>query len=445
MNRMIPFAAAATLLCGALPATSLRAPLAAQQEDSAVPDSLTVEQAIERVVQTYPAVAEAAHGVAVARARVQERQTAFDPDVALAGSYSRIGPTPSLSVGGHAFHLFPADNWDGHVSLRHTLFDWGRRTTAVNEARSQETSAADNVDAVKSRLAYRTVQAFYGVLFLQEELEVQDEEIQALAQHLQITRNRVAAGAATDFDVLSTEVRIATAKSQRVDVTNALAQRRIELRQLLGLPADSSVVPVGGFQEDTTRLNEDSLVSVAFEQRPEVRLSRDAVASAEVQTHLASLSDRPSVSLELMGGAKNGYVPDLNQVKADFAAGMSVQLPLYNGHRTRAEVEAAEANVSVARSRTRALERQVSADVQQAVAAVRASREKIATTTVQVRQATEALALARTRYQAGVVTNLDVLDAETLLAQAKLVHLRGRYELISSRYQLRQAVGEKVW
>jgi outer membrane protein TolC len=79
------------------------------------------------------------------------------------------------------------------------------------------------------------------------------------------------------------------------------------------------------------------------------------------------------------------------------------------------------------------------------VAAARAARDKNADTEVQVRQATAALALARTRYQAGVVTNLDVLDAETVLAQAKLVQLRARYDLVRSRYQLQQAVGERVW
>jgi outer membrane protein len=410
-----------------------------------VPDSLTVEQAIQRVIATYPAVAEAAHGVAASQARVRQRETAFGPTVAMQGSYTRIGPTPPLSFGGQSFNLYPADNWNGFVSVHQTLFDWGRRTTAVDEARSQQTTAAENAEVVKSRLAYQTVQAFYGVLYLREAIKVQDEEIDALTQHLEITQRKQAAGTATDFDVLSTQVRIATARSRRVDITDALAQQDIALRQLLGLPADSAVTPVGGFAESPIGLDEDSLVQVAMAQRPDLGMSRDAVASAEVQAHLASLADRPAVSLDLSGGAKNGYVPDLNQVKADFVAGMSVQLPVYNGHRTRYQVEEAEANMAVARSRAQALERSVSADVQRAVAAVRASREKIATADIQVRQARAAVALARTRYEAGVVTNLDVLDAETLLSEAELEQLRARYELVRGRYQLEQAVGVRIW
>jgi outer membrane protein len=410
-----------------------------------VPDSLTVAQAIQRVIATHPAVAEAAHGVAAVQARVRERETAFGPTVVAQGSYTRIGPTPPLAFGGQSFNLYPADNWNGLVGVRQTLFDWGRRAGAVDEARSQQTSAADNAEVVESRLAYQTVQAFYGVLFLREALRVQDETIDALTQHLEIAQRRLAAGTATDFDVLSTQVRIATARSQRVDVTDALAQQNIELHQLLGLSADSAVTPAGGFDVSPIGLNEDSLVELALAQRPDLLLTRDAIASADVRTHLASLANRPSLHLDLSGGAKNGYVPDLNEMKANFVAAISVQLPLYDGHRTRFQVEEAAADVGAARSRAEALERSVTADVQRAVAAVRASREKIATADVQVRQARSAVALAQTRYQAGVVTNLDVLDAETLLSEAELVQLRARYELVQRHYQLEQAIGVRLW
>ena len=410
-----------------------------------VPDSLTVEQAIQRVIATHPAVVEAGNGVSASEARVRERQSAFTPVVTAEGSYARVGPVPSLTLNNEAFSLFPANNYDAHFSLYHTVYDWGRRQTAVEQAQTYRRSAAENVDLVKSGLAYQTAQAFYAVLFLQQNLIVQDDEISTLGQHLQVIQDKVKAGTATDFDVLTTQVRIATARSQRVDLANALDERTIELRELLGLPADSMVEPVGAFEVDSTSLAVDSLVAAALAQRPEVKLSRDAEASAKVQTQLAALADRPSLGLALSAGAKNGYVPKLNKFQPNFSAGMSIQLPIYNGDRTRSQVRVSEAEESVARSRTQTLVRRVTTDVEKAVASVRASREKIQTADLQVRQATQALDLAQTRYQAGVVTNLDVLDAETLLAQAKLVQLRARYELVQGRYRLEQAVGDRIW
>jgi outer membrane protein len=445
MKLMTPLATAVFLAAGSMVGAHPGAVAAqqAQAQQEAQPDSLTLAQAIQRVLATHPAVQDAENGVSASQDRVQVKQSLFTPAVMAQGSYARIGPTPALDFGGTKFELFPADNWDASVGVQHTLLDGGRRQTAVEEARTHEATATTNVDAVRSRLAYQTINAFYAMLFLKQDLGVQDDEIDALGQHLDIIQNRIQAGTATDFDALTTQVRIATARSQRVDIANALSQSTIELRDLLGLTPDRTVVPVGDFRVDSIDLNVDSLRAVALEQRPDVRMAHDAETSAQVASRLAALADKPSLSLNLSVGAKNGYVPNLNRIKADFVAGMSVQLPVYQGDRTSSQVRVANADLTSARSHTTTLERGVATAVEQAVAALRAAREKIAATDVQVRQAEAAL--ERTRYQAGVVTNLDVLDAETLLAQAKLVQLRAHYDLVRSRYQLEQAVGQRVW
>lgn len=419
------------------PATARAAP---QQ-----PDSLTLSEAIARVLANHPAVREADQGIAVARARIAVRQTAFAPQVAAEGLYSRVGPVESLTFQDQTFSLFPANNYNADVALRHTLYDWGRRATAVQQARTSEASATDNLELVESRLAFQTIDAFYAIVFLRDNLQVQDDQIAALSRHLEVAQEKVRAGTATDFEVLTTQVRIATAQSQRVDLADALDERSIELRQLLGVPPGEPINPAGDFPVDTTALDADSLVAQALGQRPELKLSRDAEAAAQVQRQLVSLGDRPDLNVSLTVGVKNGYVPELNQLKPNFVAGMAFQFPVFNGHRASKQVDESEAGLEATRAHTRSLERQVTMAVRQAVTAVRASQEKIATSRLQVQQAETALALANTRYQAGVVTNLDVLDAQTSLAAAQLMELRARYSLVRSRYRLRQSVGQKVW
>ena len=66
-------------------------------------------------------------------------------------------------------------------------------------------------------------------------------------------------------------------------------------------------------------------------------------------------------------------------------------------------------------------------------------------TDITVEQAKSAVEQARIRYQAGTVTNLDLLDAETSLSQAELMQIQALYQFVVSRYELGQAVGEKAW
>jgi outer membrane protein TolC len=160
---------------------------------------------------------------------------------------------------------------------------------------------------------------------------------------------------------------------------------------------------------------------------------------------LVSLGDKPSLVLNVAPGLKNGYLPNLNTLKWDFAAGLELRAPIFNGHRTRHQEEEADANLRSAKAREDDLSRQVVSEVQQALAAVRSSWEKIEATEIQVTEAESALSMANVRYEAGVVTNLDLLDAQTALSQAKLMHLRSLYDYTVSLTALDKATGKKLW
>ncbi len=100
-----------------------------------------------------------------------------------------------------------------------------------------------------------------------------------------------------------------------------------------------------------------------------------------------------------------------------------------------AEIQEAESNKTV-------VAQQMTAEVQKGITDVRSSLAKIKTTEVTVQQAQTALKLADIRYEAGTTTNLDLLDVETALAQARLDRLQALYNYVLGRYELRQAIGK---
>jgi outer membrane protein TolC len=240
-------------------------------------------------------------------------------------------------------------------------------------------------------------------------------------------------------------VRIATARNDRIDAAKSLETQEILLRQLTGLPPDFSITPKGAIDARPVRLSPDSVLAAARRARPELVVARDAENSANVQARLASLGDKPSLSLNVASGFKNGYIPDLNEWKANVAAGVLLMVPLFNGNRTRHQKDEAYANIQSAMARTADVERQVGSEVNQAIAGVKSSLEKIDNSAVQVAQAEAALTRARAQYDAGVATNLDLLDVQTALSQAKLIRLRAIYEYMVSMNALDRATGKKIW
>jgi outer membrane protein len=409
-------------------------------------DLITVEQAIGLTLQNHPAIRQAEHGMTASAARIDVNRSTLYPNISLDGEYARIGPVPTFDLPGQGpLELAPYDNYNLRLGLRQTLYDFGRTNEAIKLAETSRQTAADNIDLVKFNLAYQTIGVFNSILILHQRIAVLDEQLQTLKQHLEMSVNKMKAGTATDFDTLTIQVRIALAQSDRIDAVHALETQEIMFRQLTGLPSDTPINLRGAFASDRVTLRPDSLMAVAEKQRPELILSHDAETNATAQSRLVSLGDKPLLALNLATGFKNGYEPNLNTWRGNYAAGFELKIPVFNGQKTKHQEAEADANLNSVRAHTVDLERQIRSEVLQAMASVNSSLEKIASTETQVRQAEKAVSMARVRYTAGVITNLDLLDAETTLSQAKLIRLRAFYDYTVSLNALDRATGKKVW
>ncbi len=410
------------------------------------PDSLTLERSVRMTLENHPLIQQALYGVDAAGARIGTSRTPYYPDILVDGIYERLDPVAKINLPElGAFELYPADNYDFHVELRQILYDFGRTGTSVTLAESEHKSAVDNVDLVKFNLAYQTIAVFKSMLILREEINVLDEQIDVLDAHLKASTDMIRAGTATDFDTLTTAVRTAVVRNQRIDVVHRLDDLGIALRRLTGWPADQPIGVKGSFVEEIMAVNPDSVTSAALRQRPELVLSIDEESSAATRARFASLGRRPFLALNMTSGFKNGYIPDLNDLEANIAAGVQLAIPIFDGHETRYRTAEADANLRAAEMHTADVRRQVLSDVDRAVVGVRTSLQKLNTSEIQVRQAEEALSMAQTRYEAGVATNLDVLDAQSALSDVKLIRLRALYDYTVSLSALDRATGKKPW
>jgi outer membrane protein len=405
-------------------------------------DSLTVEQAVQRVIQTHPALEQALANTRAAEARVSQTSSANLPEVTTEADYAHIGPIPefNLPVLGN-FVLAPADNYDAHISGKYTVFDFGKTSSAVDLSQSKVQTSRDAIEITKTNLALQTIRTFYSIILLQKSMQVQDEQIDALTQHLSVTQKRVTAGSATNFDVLTTQVRVASSQNQRVEIQNSLQKHESVFRQLLNLSTNVPLMIRGSFQQAPLSLNMDSLQQIALRQRAELKIARDAEESARLQKNASSRGNMPSLKLIAAYGLKNGFEPNIYPMRGNWMWGAQAQIPLFDGGKVSHQEEEAQAAIESEQAHTQDAERQIRSDVEQAVSDVQASWSKVQISDVQLQQAFEAVAIARTRYETGSITNLDLLDAETAESTSKLMSLQALYRYVISKYELDRAVG----
>ena len=169
---------------------------------------------------------------------------------------------------------------------------------------------------------------------------------------------------------------------------------------------------------------------------------RDAAHTAGLQLDTAERTNRPSLSAEATGGLHNGTLPSLYDNKGYIVAGLSVSVPILDGRRADDEQTEARASLRGAQARIQVEARVITTEVQNSLEDLAAAQARLGSADTLVAQAEEALALAQTRYTNGVITNFELLDAQSAARAAELTRLQARYDCTLARQAIARAAGQ---
>jgi outer membrane protein TolC len=407
---------------------------------------LTLEQTIEAVVAHYPSIDAAQAAVDAARARTVQSNSNRLPQVSGQAdyAYNSLRPYVAISIPGGpdgAIYETIRDSYGASISARQLLTDFGRTDKLVEMARSGQIAAQDALEQARHQLGYQAIESFYGVLLLRSSADVAREEIAALEEALRIAQRKFSAGSATKFDVLTTQVRLANARNHLTDTLASLEKQENGLRQLLGWDFARPVDIVGDFDAEAPAIPESEAISEGLLNRPEMKVAADNEQTARLQLDAASRGNRPTLDAQVTGGLEDGVVPSLYDNKGYVSAGLSVEVPIFTGRRITGERMEADAGVRAAQARERELNQEITNEVADAYSDLNAAKSRLVSADTLVDQAREALALAQTRYANGVITNFELLDAQSAFRAAELSRLQARYDCVLARQAVARAAG----
>lgn len=407
---------------------------------------VTLNQAIATVTARYPTIDAARAAIDAARARTVQSNSARLPQVTGNADYAfnSLRPFVSVSIPGFpvgAIYENVQNSYLANVTATQLLTDFGRTNKLVEMARSGQITAQDALEETRHQLGYQTIQSFYGVLLLRSSVDVAREEISALEEALRIARKKFGAGSATKFDVLTTEVRLSNARNRLTDTMASLQKEENGLRQLLGMDLGQPLDIAGTFDADAPAIEETVAISEGLLNRPEMKVAKDNEQTAHLRYDAADRGNRPTLAAQVSGGVEDGVVPSLYDNKGYVTAGLTLQVPIFTGKRVKGERMEADAGIRSAQARERELSETITTDVADAYADLNAAKARLASADTIVDQAREALALAQTRYANGVITNFELLDAQSASRSAELSRLQARYDCVLARQAVARAAG----
>ncbi len=409
-------------------------------------DSLKLKDIIEMVVTNHPTVKAAEEAINNANAKIGLAKSGYYPETDISANYSNIGPVTKLTIPSMGtFQLFPENNYSASVNYRQLIYDFGRTNRNIELEKEGREIDLQAVARIKQKLSLVTLNNFYALVFLQAAIQIKEQQLATLREHLDYIKKMMATGSATEYHVLSTKVKISTIESQRVDLVAALAAQQASLNSLIGNDQSSRPVVKNELGVEIPGIPADSVLSFAFHHRDEVLLDEKKTSLAQLRYDLIQLHNKPLISIQASGGVKNGYIPDLNKLLPNYVVGMGIRIPLFDGIKNRYNVAQAKSTITSLSFESESTKRNVSTEIYEAESYMIAAAKKISQFELQRDQALKAYSLAKISFNAGTITNLDLLDANTSVSETRLMLLKARIDYTLSVYKLKVAIGERLY
>jgi outer membrane protein len=409
-------------------------------------DSLSLPDIINKVIEQHPTVKKAGESVKSTEAGIGLAKSGYYPDISFSSSYSHLWPTSTITIANMGtFSFYPADNYSATLSVNQTLYDFGKTASNVSMEEERKKLAEKSVAQIKQQLSLTLAGNYYTLVFLQEALRIKDEELANLNEHLHFVEKKAATGSATEYEILTTNVRISNIENQKTDLQTSLQVQTCLLNSFLGQPENTVLKVRNELKVSQFFASTDSMIASALSHREEMAIAQQKSNLSNARYKMVQAQNNPALNFFATGGYKNGYTPELNTLKANYVVGVGLKVPVFDAYRTKysqlqvkAERQSNDQDIELTR-------RDIVNDVVENRAKADAAQKKVCQSTLQLSQAQHAYKLAKTSFMAGAITNLDLLDSSTAVSESQLSLLKTNIDYTLSLLKLQIALGEQIY
>jgi multidrug efflux system outer membrane protein len=370
------------------------------------------------------------------RADVGIARSPLAPSVTLNASES----SQQVALGAFPPTAFRAARVTGDLSWE--LDFWGRIRRGVEAANADLGAQQAAQRATALSLVGDVASGYLQLLELDQEREIAERTLSTRKVTLDLARQRFSQGLTSELDVRQFEAQVAAPAVTLAQAERALAQNEHNLNVLLG--EGPAAIPRGGSLANAAAalVVPDSIPAAVLARRPDVVEAEREYAAAVARIGVADAARWPTVSITGSYGSQATTPSNVfgSQTKV-YNALIGLSFPVFDYGRLANSSAAARARADQARASYEGVALNALREANDALAGVRTARDEAVAQATQANALRQALDLATIRYQAGLATYLDVLDAQRSLFGAELALSQAQLGELTAAVQLYKAIG----
>ena len=405
----------------------------------------TLEDCLALVRRQNPDVVAAARRVDAATAAVTTAKAQLYPQVTSSGYFQYR--EQSLTTEGGEAPTNRKEDYSGDVRISQNLYSAQAVRNRIAAAKLQLEAETNTYQAQVDTSTLTARLAFYQTLYAESSIAVEQEAVNLLGSQLKDQQDRFAAGSVGQLNVNRAQVALANEQPALLASQGSVQTAYVTLSQLLGVayPADAHERPFrvkGELSCPPVRMTLAECLARAQALRPEITSRKAQIDAYKHQITVEKATTRPQISAY---AAYDIYSePSILSTRDSFSGGtvgVQAQWTLFDGFATRGRVRSAQALVAQAQAQLEGTRQQVEADVRTAFYDLQLAKETLSPLASTIRLAAETQTLYTQQFDAGLSSQLDVLQARVDLTRARVTELAARLRYHQALARLERAIG----
>ncbi len=375
---------------------------------------------------------------------------AFDPNKPPEERFDLLSGLLAQDFMGALFQGLPFGRKNTYLAtftLTQPLYTGGKIGSALNVARHFRAAALSQREEAEAEIVLQVRGAYLTAALAQRLLHIARESRRVARSHFEQVEDFFEAGTASEFDLLRARVDLENRDPVVIEAENGAKLALLELKRLVNIPAPRPIRLMTEVEPVVSDVDEGRLEALVLE-RPALTAARESVAMREEAVDIARGDRLPSLAFQgTMGfqGFPNDVLPPaLDDWRKDWNIALSLSVPIFDGFRTRGQIDQARADLKVARLQESQLKESLELQLEATMGEYRSVRAQIQARRQTVELAERTLELAEARFASGLGTQLEVSDAALLLDQARVNEVQALYDYVRVLAELERLSGGKI-
>lgn len=409
---------------------------------------LDLEETIQRALLTNPSVKIAEYNRKAAKADYSAAKGARGISISLNHSSGRGGYADyamrSVNGGTEILTKGIGNSHSNSITASLPIFTGGELQGQIGQAKANYRSMLSAEEQAYNEMKETATTGYFNMLNATNMKALRQESVDRLQAHLDNVIAQYNVGIVARADVLRSEVELANAKQDYITASNEYDVAEATLNNIIGTPLGTTLLLKDRLQYEPYENDMAYCLAYSEQHRPELKQAEYAIDSAEAALVVARSGHMPKVYANASnnwGGNGSDWPGDDDE---NWSVGVTASMNVFDSGVTWSKIHAAQENLAKAKESQRQIKDNVELEVRTDYLSMREAEKRITTAQVAVASAEEDYHIAVVRYQAGVGTNIDVMDAQEALTQAKTNYYQALYNYNTSKAALNTSMGVGV-